>query len=316
VNLEHSAGPEEGIPMKFSLIISTLGRHAEVIDFLRTIETQAYRDFEVIIVDQNDDTALVDAFKTLSPSFPLKHRHVPGVRGLSRGRNIGFADASGEIVCFPDDDCTYPPRLLADVCALFEEKKVDIICGRAADENGRDINGRFEADAQMISTANVFSTQIEWVVFFKRAAFESVDGYDENVGVGASTPWQANEGQDIVLRMLEHGYRGWYDPALYAHHPELNVINPDARMRAKARGYARGMGYVIGRHGYSLVFITKYVIRSVGGAVVCCARFNFPRAIYYLHVAVGRIEGYLGGRRIAAHPSSQRRASAGPGRAA
>lgn len=302
--------------MKFSLIISTLGRHAEVIDFLRTIETQTFRDFEVIIVDQNNDTALVDAVEALSPSFPIKHRHVPGVRGLSRGRNIGFADASGEIVCFPDDDCTYPSRLLADVLALFADKKVDIICGRAADEHGRDINGRFEATAQTISTANVFSTQIEWVVFFKRAAFESVDGYDENVGVGASTLWQANEGQDIVLRMLEHGYHGWYDPALFAHHPELNVVHPDARMRAKARGYARGMGYVIGRHGYSLGFLARYVVRSTGGAVLSCLRLNFPRALYYVHVTAGRIEGFLGGRRDALRLASERGASVGAGRTA
>lgn len=301
--------------MKFSLIISTLGRHVEVIDFLRTIEGQTCRDFEVIIVDQNDDNMLADAVKALSPSFPLKHKHVPGVRGLSRGRNIGFADASGEIICFPDDDCTYPSRLLADVLALFADKGVDVICGRAADEHGRDINGRFEAKAQVISTANVFSTQIEWVVFFKRAAFESVDGYDENVGVGASTPWQANEGQDIVLRMLELGYRGWYDPALFAHHPELDVINPGLRMRTKARGYARGMGYVIGRHGYSVGFLARYVVRSTGGAVLSCLRMNFPRALYYAHVTVGRIEGYLGGRRDAVHLPPQRDVSV-EGRAA
>jgi glycosyltransferase involved in cell wall biosynthesis len=293
------AGPKEETQMKFSLIISTLGRHGEVIDFLRSIEAQTCQDFEVIIVDQNDDDALANAVKALSPSFPLKHKHVPGVRGLSRGRNIGFADATGEIICFPDDDCTYPSRLLDDVLALFAEKKVDIICGRAADERGRDINGRFEVQPQMISSANVFSTQIEWVVFFKRAAFESVDGYDENIGVGASTPWQANEGQDIVLRMLEHGYRGWYDPAVFGHHPELNVVHPDERMRKKARGYAKGMGYVLGRHAYPFAFFARYVVRSTGGAVLSCARLNFPRALYYGHVTLGRIEGYLAGRRVA-----------------
>jgi glycosyltransferase involved in cell wall biosynthesis len=302
--------------MKFSLIISTLGRPADVLEFIRTIEAQTCRDFELIIVDQNDDDVLANAVRTLSPSFPLKYRHVPGVRGASRGRNLGFELAVGDYVCFPDDDCLYPSRVLDDALALFAKKGVDIVCGRAADETGRDINGRYEPQAQPVTAANVFSTQIEWMLFFTRSAFEGVSGFDEDVGVGASTFWQANEGQDIVLRMLARGYRGWYDPALYAHHPELNVFSPDARMRRKARGYARGMGYVLGRHGYSFGYFARYVVRSAGGAVLSCLRLNFPRALYYLHVTVGRIEGYLGGRRSGVPFAKGREVSLEPEQAA
>lgn len=285
--------------MKFSLIISTLGRPADVLEFIRTIEAQTCRDFELIIVDQNDDDRLAEAIGVLNTPFPLKYRHVPGVRGASRGRNLGFQLAEGDYVCFPDDDCSYPPRLLDDVLALFVENGVDIVCGRAADENGRDINGRYAQQAQSVSAANVFSTQIEWMLFFTRAAFEGVSGFDEDVGVGASTPWQANEGQDIVLRMIARGYRGWYDPALFAHHPELNVFTPDGRMRKKARGYARGMGYVLGRHGYSLRFFASYIIRSIGGMALSLLRLNWARAVYYANVTAGRVEGYIGGKREA-----------------
>ncbi|PYB70422.1 glycosyltransferase family 2 protein [Rhizobium wuzhouense] len=301
--------------MQFSLIISTLGRNADVLEFVRTIEAQTCRDFEVVIVDQNDDDALAKAIPTLGPSFPLKYRHVPGVRGASRGRNIGFELAEGDLVCFPDDDCLYPPHLLDDALALFASKGVDIVCGRAADQNGRDINGRYEPQAQAVSKANVFSTQIEWMLFFTRTAFKAVSGFDEDVGVGASTPWQANEGQDIVLRMLEHGFRGWYDPALFGHHPELNVVHPDARMRKKARGYARGMGYVLGRHGYSFGYFVRYVVRSIGGIVLSLLKLNGARAAYYAHVSAGRIEGYLGGRRGAMKHARLESTSIGQGRA-
>ena len=287
--------------MKFSLIMSTLGRNDAVLNFIRTIENQTHKDFELIIVDQNDDDSLANAVEKLSPSFPLKQLHVPKMRGASRGRNLGFEKADGDVICFPDDDCTYPPKLLDDVLKLFDEKRVDIVCGRAADESGRDINGRFEAEAQEVSFENVFSTQIEWTLFFKRAAFEGVGGFDAEVGVGASTPWQANEGQDIVLRMLQKGYCGWYDPRILGHHPELNVVHPDARMRKKARGYARGMGYVLGRHGYSVAYILKYIARSAGGIALSLAKFNIPRALYYAHVTTGRAEGYWGGRRKADH---------------
>ena len=240
---------------------------------------------------------------------------MPRVRGASRGRNLGFELAEGDYVCFPDDDCHYPPRVLDDVLNLFADKGVDMVCGRAADENGRDINGRFEPQAQAISAANVFSNQIEWMLFFTRTAFEAVSGFDEDVGVGASTPWQANEGQDVVLRMLEKGYSGWYDPALFGHHPELNVFHPDARMRRKARGYARGMGYVLGRHAFPFGYFARYAIRSAGGIVVSLLRLNGARAAYYLNVTIGRIEGYLGGRRDAGNASANRIAAMKPGQA-
>jgi glycosyltransferase involved in cell wall biosynthesis len=284
--------------MKFSLIMSTLGRIEDVLNFIRKIEDQTYKSFELIIVDQNEDDALVRAVEKLSPSFPLKHLHVPGVRGTSRGRNIGFEKAEGDLVCFPDDDCTYPPNLLEIVLRQFESRKVDIVCGRAADENGRDINGRFEAQAQEVSIENVFSTHIEWVLFFTRRAFEGVGGFDEEVGVGAATPWQANEGQDIVLNALKKGYAAWYDPDIFGHHPELDVANPDARMRRKARGYARGMGYVLGKHDYPVIFFSRYLIRSVGGAAFSFLRLNFPRVLFYMQVAAGRLEGYRAGRRM------------------
>lgn len=282
--------------MKFSLVMSTLGRHDDVLAFIRTIEGQTYRNFELIIVDQNDDDRLLQSVRQLSPSFALKHVHVPGVRGLSLGRNIGFSKAEGDVICFPDDDCTYPENLFENVLRLFESRKVDIVCGRAADESGRDINGRFEPTAQPVTVDNVFSTHIEWVLFFKRQAFERVGGFDEAVGVGAPTPWQANEGQDLVLSALKNGFSAWYDPGIYGHHPELNVVNPDARMRKKARGYARGMGYVLGKHDYSLGFFLKYLIRSAGGAAVSFVKLNFPRVLYYIQVTMGRMEGYWAGR--------------------
>jgi hypothetical protein len=76
----------------------------------------------------------------------------------------------------------------------------------------------------------------------------------------------------------------------------LSVAKPDAGMRKKARGYARGMGYVLGKHDYSFVFFLKYLTRSVGGAVLSLSKWNIPMALYYIQVTMGRMEGYWGGR--------------------
>lgn len=280
--------------MKVSMVMSTLGRTEEVLQFIAALEHLDHDDFELIIVDQNPDARVSKACSALTPGFALHCIASPHAKGLSRGRNIGLAQASGELVCFPDDDCIYPPQLLKKVLRCIEKTGADIVCGRAAAPDGRSINGRFEKGAQQVDRRNVFTTQIEWVVFFKRRVFDGIQGYDEDIGVGADTPWQACEGPDITIRALNAGFSVYYDPDLFAHHPELDTRNPDSAMQAKGRRYARGMGHVIRKHGYGWAYKTWFLIRPVGGACLSLLRGNIDRALYYLNVALGRVEGYAG----------------------
>jgi len=41
------------------------------------------------------------------------------------------------------------------------------------------------------------------------------------IGVGASTPWQSCEGQDIMLRALANRLKGYYDPSIYGYHANI-----------------------------------------------------------------------------------------------
>jgi len=281
--------------MKVSLIMSTLGRFDEVMSFIAALEHVDHDDdLELIIVDQNADGRLRQACAALKPGFTLHHIEASQVRGLSRGRNMGIAKASGDILGFPDDDCIYPPGLLTRVLQRFEQTGAGIVCGRAATPEGRSINGRFETTAQAVGLHNVFTTQIEWVVFFRREVLELVRGYDEGIGVGAQTPWQSCEGPDITIRAIRAGVQVHYDPQIYAHHAELDTRNPDAAMRAKGRRYARGMGHVMRKHRYGLLFLANYLARPAAGAGLSLLQGNLDRCGYYLQVAVGRAEGYAG----------------------
>lgn len=280
--------------MKISMVMSTRGRTEEVLQFIASLADLPPGGFELIIVDQNPDSRVRKACSALAPGFPLQVVCSPMSKGLSRGRNLGLAQARGDIVCFPDDDCTYPPQLIGQVLQRFEATGADIVCGRAAAPDGRSINGRFETRAQAVGLQNVFTTQIEWVVFFRRRVFEAVGGYDEDIGVGADTPWQSCEGPEITIRALNAGFSAWYDPEVFAHHPELDTRHPDEAMKAKGRRYARGMGHVLRKHGYGWGLKAKYLARPVGGACLSLLQGNLDRAAYYLNVALGRAEGYAG----------------------
>src|SRR5262249_11709918 len=115
----NAASGKGGTAMKFSLIVSTVGRVNDLHALFTSLAAQSYRDFEVIVVDQSGDDRLAELVSEYCSVFKL--RHVPmQQRGVSRGRNRGLFEIGGEIVAFPDDDCAYPPDVLQRVSRLFD----------------------------------------------------------------------------------------------------------------------------------------------------------------------------------------------------
>lgn len=282
-----------GAAPRFSLVVSTLGRDRELRKLLESLALQEQADFELILVDQNPQAERVAGAIAGGWPFPILHLHRPDMRGLSRGRNEGLRLARGAYLVFPDDDCWYPADFLARAEAILAGGGYDFCSGRAADEAGRSINGRFETEATEVDRANVWTTAIEWMQVFRTDMLAAIQGYDEDIGAGASTPWQSSEGPDITLRALAAGYRGCYDPALIGHHAELEIAEPDRRMIGKMRVYGRGMGYVLRKHGYGPLAMAGWLMRSAGGALVAALKGRPARARLYLNVFLGRLEGYL-----------------------
>jgi glycosyltransferase involved in cell wall biosynthesis len=295
----HAQGPgaapvRSGETPRFSLVVTTIGRAEGLPKLMASLAAQTLPPAELVVVDQNDDQAAVAAGLAGDWPFPVAHLHVPGVRGASRGRNIGAAQTGGDVLVYPDDDCWYPPDFLAKAARLLSDPGLGFVCGRATDETGRTINGRFEAQPHSVDRRNVWTTSIEWLQILRREAVEAVGGYDEAIGVGAATPWQSAEAQDLLLRVLAAGARGHYDPDLVGHHAELPVARPDAALRRKLRRYARGMGHVLRKHRFGPGEAGKWLVRPLGGLAFALARLKLRQALLFLHVAVGRVEGYTG----------------------
>jgi glycosyltransferase involved in cell wall biosynthesis len=153
-----------------SLVVCTLGRTTPLERLFESLLTQEHKNFEVIVVDQNRDNRLDPLFEDKRWPFPLRRLRTPGELGASRGRNTGWPIAEGSVIVFPDDDCWYPPWFLARGLSLMAATGADFLSGRAADEDGCSINGRYELTAQPINRSNVWTAGIEWIIFFKKEA--------------------------------------------------------------------------------------------------------------------------------------------------
>lgn len=272
-----------------SLVVPTVGRVSDLDRLLASLAGQTCTQFELIIVDQNDD----DRVRTLLLKWKhsLRYIYVRSALGASRARNVGLTFVRGDIIGFPDDDCWFPPDLIAQVRAWFDPSPdYDFLCCSARDETLKDVALRWPPHSQPIHRSSVLTTCICFAFFIRRTALVQVGGFDEAMGPGADTLFQCGEETDLALRLLDNSHFGWFEKRLYVYHPQK-----DAKTASSSRGfyYGMGLGYLLRKHRFPVGMWVYQVIRAAGGALRAFCLAHPREALFYLKSAVGRILGFL-----------------------
>jgi ADP-heptose:LPS heptosyltransferase/glycosyltransferase involved in cell wall biosynthesis len=279
---------------RVSLVVSTINRARELTRLMDSLLGQEFKDFEILVVDQNWDDRIVPVLEPYQSQLKISRIKTPGRHGISSGRNDGWRQARGDVILFPDDDCWYPSWFLRRGVEVLDKTCADLVSGRFADKSGRSINGRFASRAQFITRRSVWNAQSESATFFRRDLLEGLSGFDEGLGIGSSSPWQAAEGPDLILRALRSRSVCYYDPSLYGFHREYDLDDPTGEMARKGRVYGRGMGHVLRVHRYGILRLLYWASRPLATAFISAFSGRFHRAAYSLCVSVGRVEGWTG----------------------
>jgi len=110
--------------MRFSVVIPTMRREQILAETLASLEACDPPPDEVIVVDSDDagsSQPVVTAFDQAFSRAVRYHRTAPS---LTRQRNLGIDDASGDVVVFLDDDVSVPSRLFAELEEVYDEGNV------------------------------------------------------------------------------------------------------------------------------------------------------------------------------------------------
>ncbi len=277
--------------MRFSLVLATIGRVCELERFLQALDTQTYRDFELIVVDQNPDDRLVPILQKYQGRFSLIH--LRSKRGLSRARNVGLKHLSGEMVAFPDDDCWYPPDLLEKVAGFLDvHRQLAGLLVRSVDQNGNPTTIKGDINHQSLSKFNVWWLAVSFAIFLRRSVVNQVNLFDESLGVGAGTPWGAGEEVDYLLRAINAGLKLYYTPDFCVYHLEP-VAHYDAKAFRRAYKYASGGGRVMRKHSSTWFFVYLGLMRPFAGVLFSLAKGRLGEACYRVCGLVGRVRGWL-----------------------
>ena len=115
-----------------SVIVPTYRRSETLRNALNSLAAQTYPNFEIVLVDDNDDadwnaavSEIVSHFRAEHPSVSLAHIENHPNQGSARSRNIGIDRASGSYITFLDDDDLYLPEKIARQLAFMEERGCD-----------------------------------------------------------------------------------------------------------------------------------------------------------------------------------------------
>lgn len=276
--------------MKFSLIVATIGRSAELVRLLDSLTRQNWSDLEVIIVDQNSDRRVADVVDAFADRLQLIR--LTSRPGATRARNVGLVHATGDVIGFPDDDCWYPGGLLQKVAGfLGSRQEWDGIIGHTIDAAGTNILPWGDS-AGRLTPAMSWRRSVTYAYFLRRKAVQAAGQFDESLGPGAGTPWGAGDDNDYMLSALKAGARVFFDPDLKVHHPPLFPGFGTAAL-AKRASYARADGRVLRKHPMPLWWMAAFFAVPLARFVLALPLADLGRLRFHWVTFRGRWQGYF-----------------------
>jgi glycosyltransferase involved in cell wall biosynthesis len=276
--------------MLVSLVLATVGRNDEVGRCLYSLHAQTDQNFEVLLVDQNQDDRLVPWVNELrAKGLSLQHLRMDKP-SLSGARNLGIEKAHGAIIGFPDDDCWYEPDVVANVRVAFASApQLAGVVGNWVEQSA----------AQGLASSTATLSYEAWrrfkggdgssiSLFFRITLFHQLQGFDERLGVGR---WYGSgEEFDFILRALAAGAVIQRLPVVRVHHLYGVPATTDLANRSRSvRMRARGVGAIYAKHRINALIVLRGLVAPMVTPFIQAR--GWPSLVIGFWNSVGRFEG-------------------------
>jgi GT2 family glycosyltransferase len=283
-----------------TIVISTADRPAMVLECIRKFnEIAVSPTVEVLIVDASVNPIDEAAAKAIWPrtrviSYPR--------RNMAAQRNEGIRQATGEIICFLDDDTYVQPGWWPAIVDPFRDAAVGAVAGAMwctmtptlTDERGGYVNWRGEP-IQVTHRSDKAPREVDWTIgcnmAFRKRAAESIGGLAEIFGI-------YDEDVDFGLRLKKAGWRIMFQPTAIVYHyfsirtkvpPNKKTQFRDGRNRAMliVRNYGLSVRLIMFLLTAPLIRLAVTVARIIKSAFQACGHF----AAYLAGIVSGIVTG-------------------------
>ncbi|MDR0826518.1 MAG: glycosyltransferase, partial [Desulfovibrio sp.] len=236
--------------MRICVLCTTRDRPAYLERLLESLSAQEYRDFYLLLGDQNPPHTLDSLLARYEGKFSIQ-RVVFEPCGLSEARNKLLPLVQGDLFTPADDDCYYAPASFAQAVRYADTLSADAggFVGMGF-PSVRETDGVWHSPTK-ITRYTVFSKAPSWCIFLRCAVIRALGGFDPALGIGAPTPWQSGEDTDYLLRLMNAGYAIYRADSLHVFHDAQSLSMPDL---PKIKAYGVGRMRLLRKHGFPLWF--------------------------------------------------------------
>ncbi len=256
-----------------SILIVTWNRKDDVLVAIQSAYDQAYRNIEIIVIDNASTDGTAEALRTAFPSIRLivLDRNM----GASAGRNPGILAAKGEIIFLLDSDATLGHDTLDNIVLKFcSDAKVGVLTCKIlnADTHELDPNtwiftekDKTDQDAEFPS----FSF-CECGVAIRKEVFNRIGLFWDLLFFG-------REGEELSLRVWDAGYQIVYFPQAVVYHR----ASPRKRVAGGEREYynLRNCLYIYSIH-YTWWMLIGFVPLKIGTSIIRGVKQGCLRQIF------------------------------------
>jgi glycosyltransferase involved in cell wall biosynthesis len=128
-----------------SVIVPTYNNARYIVECVDSIESQTYKNIEIIIVDDGSTDNTTEVVSELSKKYEnIIYKRIENSKSPT-ARNVGFHLAKGEYIAAVDSDDLWPPTKIEEQVTLLRAKPGSIVLGGAqnffVDERGNKIFG-------------------------------------------------------------------------------------------------------------------------------------------------------------------------------
>ena len=248
-------------PVLLSIVIScyTTERLRDILDLLGSVEAQDYKHIETVIVVEKSQELLdqLRGYAAGDTRYPVRVVFNSGETGLSAARNLGVAEAKGDVIAFVDDDALLSASWAQEMINTYVDESVIGVTGSISPLWQDGEVGWFPAELDwilgatgfanlnaVVETRNVFGANMS----FRKEAFELGGLFLTSLGAkGGGTSGKhelVGEETELSMRVRDRtGKRLMFNPKVRAEHKVYSHrITPTfIARRAYWEGYTKAL---------------------------------------------------------------------------
>ncbi len=263
--------------MKVSVLICSRNRLQVLRRCLESVLNQDYLDLEIVVLDDaSDQVDLCPALMTHFNDARLRCLRSDMQLGVAGARNRLIAEATGDILCFIDDDAYFdnPTAIARFVDVFCSDQKIGIVACKVLDHRSGYEDLLVPFPKHWRSRMPGITEQAQYVSYYLGGCHAIRREVIECCGVYAEDLMFGEEELDLSYRVINAGYYVYYEPAIVVHHhPQASVIAANGKGHSKELYYhVRNRLYLAYRYlpikyipSYLIIWLIRYFIDSVRG---------------------------------------------------